>query len=51
MTGALKHEKRKYKDDFIKYGFTLVVVGGKEMSQCLICCEMLEDESFKQKWI
>jgi hypothetical protein len=21
------------------------------MSQCLICCEMLEDESFKQKWI
>jgi hypothetical protein len=48
MAGALKDtRKRKYEEEFIKYGFTSVVINGEESLQCMICCEVLTNESFK----
>ena len=39
--------KRKYSDDFLKYGFTFIVVAGIEKPQCVICNEILSSESMK----
>jgi hypothetical protein len=39
--------KRKYQEEFIKYGFTSTVIDGEERPQCVICCEVLANESFK----
>jgi hypothetical protein len=48
MAGPLKDtRKRKYQEEFIKYGFTSVVISGEERPQCVICCEVLANESFK----
>jgi hypothetical protein len=38
--------KRKYQEDFIKVGFTSVVINGSERPQCIICYEVLANESF-----
>jgi hypothetical protein len=38
--------KCKYQDDFIKSGFTSTVINSDEKSKCVICCEVLENESF-----
>src|SRR6218665_3345175 len=35
--GELSVKKRKYSDEFLKYGFTSVVVAGIEKPQCVIC--------------
>jgi hypothetical protein len=49
MAGPLKAaRKRKYQEELIiKYGFTSVVINAEERSQCVICCEVLANESFK----
>jgi hypothetical protein len=48
MAGPLKDtRKRKYQEEFIKYGFTSIVIKGEEWPQCVICCEVLENELFK----
>jgi hypothetical protein len=39
--------KRRYQEDFIKFGFTSIVINGEENQQCVICCEVLANESFK----
>jgi uncharacterized protein YhfF len=48
MAGPLKGTRnRKYQDEFIKYGFTSIVINGEERPQCVIRCEVLAIESFK----
>jgi hypothetical protein len=48
IAGPLKDtSKRKYQEEFIKYGFTSRVINEEERPQCLICCEVLANESFK----
>jgi hypothetical protein len=37
--------KRKYQEDFIKFVFTSTVGNGEERLQCVICCEVLANES------
>ena len=41
------YRKRKYNDDFLKYGFTFIVSAGIEKPQCVICEETLSAESMK----
>jgi predicted transcriptional regulator len=38
--------KRKYQEDFIKVGFTSLVINGSERPQYIICFEVLANESF-----
>jgi hypothetical protein len=46
--GPLKDtRKRKYQEEFIKYGFTSIVINGEERPQFVICCEVLANLSFK----
>lgn len=39
--------KRKYSEDFLKWGFTDIVNAGVERPQCVICLEVLANESMK----
>ena len=39
--------KRKYSEEFLKYGFTIIVEAGIEMPQCVICNEIMSAESMK----
>jgi len=45
--GELSVRKRKYSDEFLKYGFTSIVVAGIEKPQCVICNDVLSAESMK----
>src|SRR6218665_866726 len=47
--GELSVKKRKYSDEFLKYGFTCtsIVVEGIEKPQCVICNDVLLAESMK----
>jgi len=45
--GELSVKKRKYSDEFLKYGFTSIAVAGIEKSQCVICNDVLSAESMK----
>src|SRR6218665_2487179 len=45
--GELSVKKRKYSDEFLKYGFTSIVVAGIEKPQCVICNGVLSAESMK----
>jgi hypothetical protein len=48
MAGPLKDtRKRKYEEELIKYGFTSIVINREEILQCVVCCEVLANESFK----
>jgi hypothetical protein len=48
MAGPLKDmRKRKYQEELIKYGFTSIVMNRERRPQCVKCCEVLENESFK----
>ncbi len=40
-------KKRKYVDDYIQWGFTNIVIDGMERPQCVICLEVLANESMK----
>jgi hypothetical protein len=37
--------KRKYQEDFVKFGFTSRVITGDEGRLCIICCEVLANDS------
>ena len=39
--------KRKYSEEFLKYGFTFIVAAGIEKPQCVICNEVMSAESMK----
>src|SRR6218665_88185 len=46
--GELSVKKTKYSDEFLKYGFTSIVVAGIEKPQCVICIDVLSAESMKR---
>ena len=39
--------KRKYSEEFFKYGFTFIVEAGIEKPQCVICNKIMSAESMK----
>src|SRR6218665_852961 len=39
--GELSVKKTKYSDEYLKYGFTSIVVAGIEKPQCVICNDVL----------
>ena len=39
--------KRKYSEEFLKYGFTFIVDAGIEKPQCVICNDIISTESMK----
>ena len=39
--------KRKYIEEFFKYGFTFIVEAGIEKPQCVICNKIMSAESMK----
>ena len=43
----MSERKRKYSDDFLKWGFTDIVIAGVERPQCVVCLEVLAHESMK----
>src|SRR6218665_3272721 len=45
--GELSVKKRKYMDEFLKCGFTSIVVAGIEKPQCVICNDVPSAESMK----
>src|SRR6218665_4154685 len=45
--GELSVKKRKYSGEFLKYGFTSMVVARIEKPQCVICNDVLSAESMK----
>jgi hypothetical protein len=48
VAGQMKDtRKSKYKENFIKFGFTSIVINGDERLQCMISCEVLANEPFK----
>jgi hypothetical protein len=46
MAGPRKDMRRRNQYDFIKFGFSSVVINGEERPQCAICCEALANGSF-----
>jgi hypothetical protein len=47
MAGPMKDTmKRKYQKGYIKSGFSSVVINGNERPLCIICSEVLANESF-----
>ncbi len=40
-------KRRKYQEEFIKYGFTCSIVNNVDFPQCVICSEVLAHESMK----
>ncbi|XP_047115850.1 SCAN domain-containing protein 3-like [Schistocerca piceifrons] len=40
-------KKRKYNDDYIKYGFASVQKNGVDQQQCVICYEVLSNDSMR----
>jgi hypothetical protein len=46
---AEKRRVRKYQTDFLTFGFTYQLVNGKERPQCVVCGEVLTNNSFNAK--
>ena len=44
---ANNKRKRKYVEDYINFGFTSIISAGKEKPQCVVCSEVLSEESMK----
>ena len=44
-------KKRKYNEDYIKYGFTLILKEGQELPQCVVCCKVLSESSMKPSFL
>ena len=44
-------EKRKYYDNYIQHGFTLMLKNGRELPQCVVCFEVLSDQSMKPSFL
>ena len=40
--------KRSYKSEFLKYGFTCIRTQGVEKPQCVMCFQVLSNESLKE---
>ena len=40
-------KKRAYSEEYLKYGFTSIILKGVEKPQCVICMEVLSAESMK----
>ena len=38
-------KKRKYLDDYIEFGFVLLLKGDTEVPQCVICCKTLSNDA------
>ena len=49
MNRVTSIRKRKYSEEFLKYGFTFIVEAGIEKPQCVICNEIMSAESMKPK--
>ena len=47
FTGANMDKKRKYSEEYIKFGFTILTVHGVEKPQCVICNTVLSNEALK----
>ena len=47
MNQETSSRKRKYSEQFPKYGFTFIVEEGIEKPQCVICNEIMSAESMK----
>ena len=47
MAMANNKRKRKYMEDYINFGFTCIISAGKEKPQCVVCSEVLSEESMK----
>ena len=47
MAMANNKRKRKYVEDYINFGFTSIISAGKEKPQCVVCSEVLSEESMK----
>lgn len=45
--GKLCSKSRKYREEFIKYGFTCIVINEVHHPQCVVCSEVLAHESLK----
>ena len=39
--------KRKFSDDYIKYGFTSILDSGEEKDQCVLCHKILSNRSLR----
>ncbi|KAI6647423.1 zinc finger BED domain-containing protein 5-like [Oopsacas minuta] len=44
-------KKRKYNEDYIKYGFTSILKEGRELPQCVICYKVLSEGSVKPSFL
>ncbi|KAK5648013.1 hypothetical protein RI129_002905 [Pyrocoelia pectoralis] len=44
---TLKSKRRKFSDEYLAYGFTSTNLNGQERPQCVICYEVLSNESMK----
>ena len=44
-------KKRKYNEDYIKYGFRFILKDGQELPQCVVCCKVLFDGSMKPSFL
>ncbi|KAI6659534.1 zinc finger BED domain-containing protein 5-like [Oopsacas minuta] len=44
-------KKRKYNEDYIKYGFTSILKEGRELPQCVICHKVLSEGSMKPSFL
>ena len=40
-------KKRKYSEDYIKYGFTSITRGSEELPQCVVCYKTLSNDAMR----
>lgn len=47
IDGLTMEKKRKYSEDYMKFGFTTIIVNGVDKPQCVLCGVVLSVESMK----
>ena len=47
MAMSSNKRKRKYMEEYLNFGFTCIISAGKEKPQCVLCSEVLSEESMK----
>ena len=45
--GTKRAPKRTYSDDYLKFGFTSIIIGEIKKPQCVLCLKVLSAESMK----
>ena len=40
-------KKRRYSEEYIRFGFTVIIKNGTEMPQCVICAKVLSPAAMK----